>query len=390
MTKLENSRIYCLDYIKALIIVLIVAHHSSMAYSVICCISHKNFYYSTAQILDSKKLYIFDYFEDFNDIYLMPLMFLISGFFVFDSIKKYGAIKYVQKRFKRLMLPFIFSIFILMPVSYYPANLLQNKDLTLLNYISTHYIFNFYHIPGPIWFLGALFVFDAIFSMLYKFFPGKIANIINSIENTGTINLSLSFASLSIIIYFISYISIPSDDLSSMATVGPIWFQKNRSLLYFCFFILGVITGATTKYRNIITNNKALSDVWLFKLVLCIMLFGVFRYLQFSMIKSPNGYLDEFVYCALFVFIAITATFAWFAIVGRFFNNKSRIMQSLTKHAYGIFIFHFLVVIWMQYLFYYIDLSAGQKFYIVFSSSLFLSWLITYILKKIPYIKSIL
>lgn len=390
MTASNDSRVYFLDYVKTLIIILIVAHHSSMAYS-LASSPYQNLIYSTAQVLDGRKLFIFDFFENFNDIYFMPLMFAISGFFVFRSLKKTGSGGYICRRCVRLIVPFTFSILILMPLSYYPVNLLANKHLTLMQYISREYILNFYHIPGPIWFLLALFVFDCIVAMLYKLFPKKTEKLIASLEKVEKMYFALSFVSVAIIVYYLSYIFLPAENIKEMAKLGPIWFQKKRSLLYFTFFIFGVLGGATTKFHDLITkNNRFLTETWLFRIVISVILFGVFRYMKIPLAKEPDDYLMMFVYVALFVIIAVASISAWLATIAKFMNKSSRVMNSLTEQAYGIFIFHFIIVIWLQYFLYPIDLGAAQKFYIVFSFSLFLSWLVTLILRRIPLVKHIL
>jgi fucose 4-O-acetylase-like acetyltransferase len=387
----NHSRVYYLDYIKALIIVLIVAHHSSLAYTSVETALHQSFSYSSALIIDKSQAYYFDYFANFNDIYFMPLMFLISGFFVYDSLKKKGAMGYVGKRFIRLMVPFIFSLVILMPLAYYPVNLLKNIHLTFFDYLSKDYIMNFYKIPGPIWYLLALFVFDVIVAIFYKFFPKQFENIINTVNQMGKINFALSFVSITIVIYFLSYIFLPSDDPRMTDVFGPIWFQKNRSLLYFSFFFVSVLAGASPKIKNLIVNNyQFLTETWLFRIVISAMLFGILRYFQASMVGKPNSYLDAFIYCALYVFIVVVVSSAWLATIGNFINKRSRFMMSLTKQSYGIFIFHFLIVIWVQYFVYNLNLMAIQKFYIVFSFSLFLSWLVTIILRQIPLIRRII
>ncbi|MEQ9116126.1 MAG: acyltransferase family protein [Rickettsiales bacterium] len=390
MVSKVGERVYFLDYVKTIIIVLIVAHHASLAYSLSQGYGH-NYVYSAAQILDKNKLFIFDYFESFNDIYFMPLMFLVSGFFVMKSLKKKGAMSYMSSRFNRLLVPFIFSITILMPLSYYPVGLLKNSNLTLMEYVSKDYIMNFYRVPGPIWFLLALFMFDLIAAMAYKLCPKAVNNLLGKIENTGKINFLLTFLSTTTLVFFLSYIFIPSDNVAAMSKLGPIWFQKKRSLLYFCFFAFGFLAGGTKKFSNLVTrDNHFLVDTWLFRIIISIMLFGLFRYYREFMAKSQPDYLSDFLYCTLFVFLAAMVSSAWIATVGKFANRKSRFLSSLSEQSFGIFIFHFIIIVWMQYLLVNIKLGASQKFYIVFSLSLFSSWLITLVLKRIPVVKRFL
>ena len=49
----------------------------------------------------------------------MACMFLISGLFVHDNLTHRGAADFLRDRAWRLGIPFLFSIFVLMPIVYY-------------------------------------------------------------------------------------------------------------------------------------------------------------------------------------------------------------------------------------------------------------------------------
>src|ERR1700758_2112345 len=61
----------------------------------------------------------FDLVVLFNDSYFMACMFLISGLFVHDSLARRGASAYLAHRAARLGIPFLASIFVVMPIAYY-------------------------------------------------------------------------------------------------------------------------------------------------------------------------------------------------------------------------------------------------------------------------------
>ena len=52
--------------------------------------------------------------------------------------------------------------------------------------------------------------------------------------------------------------------------------------------------------------------------------------------------------------------------------------------AYGIFLFHYIFIIWLQYAVYEPALSPFIKFAIVFAGTLAGSWALTALLRKIP------
>jgi surface polysaccharide O-acyltransferase-like enzyme len=56
----------------------------------------------------------------------------------------------------------------------------------------------------------------------------------------------------------------------------------------------------------------------------------------------------------------------------------------MQKNAYGIYLLHFIPLIWMQYLVYDLSLPAFAKFAIVFAVTLSTSWAATSLLRRIP------
>jgi surface polysaccharide O-acyltransferase-like enzyme len=52
--------------------------------------------------------------------------------------------------------------------------------------------------------------------------------------------------------------------------------------------------------------------------------------------------------------------------------------------AYGIYLLHYILIVWLQYAVYDLPLHAGAKFAIVFLGTLSMSWGLTIALRKIP------
>ena len=79
------------DYLRSFITVLVVAHHSTLAYTTFSRTNQQAYILSTHPIIDSKRWIGLDIFENFNDVFFMALMFLIGGFFVVKGLKKKGS-----------------------------------------------------------------------------------------------------------------------------------------------------------------------------------------------------------------------------------------------------------------------------------------------------------
>ena len=58
--------------------------------------------------------------------------------------------------------------------------------------------------------------------------------------------------------------------------------------------------------------------------------------------------------------------------------------------AYGIFLVHYPVVLWIQYLLFDLDLPAIVKATVAFIGTTLISWGITWVLRQIPGVKSVM
>src|SRR5439155_26676119 len=72
-------------------------------------------------IVDADRWIGFDLFCAFQFLYLMQLMFFLSGLFVWPSLERKGAGAFLYDRFLRLGVPFLLGTYLLMPLAYYPV-----------------------------------------------------------------------------------------------------------------------------------------------------------------------------------------------------------------------------------------------------------------------------
>lgn len=92
-----------LDYLRGFLTLLVVAHHSSLAYTTFATFNKEMYVSSTNPVVDITRWLGMDYFEDFNDIFFMALMFLIGGIFLMSSIQKKGQSSFISDRFYRVV-----------------------------------------------------------------------------------------------------------------------------------------------------------------------------------------------------------------------------------------------------------------------------------------------
>ena len=107
-TTTAPGRILALDRARTFITLLVLVHHSVVNYT----------YFGNG---DRMRWLGFDLVVLFNDSFFMACMFFISGLFVRDSLVRHGPATYLRHRAWRLGVPFLLSIFVLMPIAYYPT-----------------------------------------------------------------------------------------------------------------------------------------------------------------------------------------------------------------------------------------------------------------------------
>src|SRR5437660_10777838 len=160
--KATAGRLVALDRARTFITLLVLIHHSVVNYT----------HFGSG---DRMRWLGFDLVVLFNDSFFMACMFLISGLFVHDSLTRRGTADFLRDRAWRLGIPFLASIFVLMPIAYYPTFLRYHLPGTT--------DFNFLHFwwrtltvgpwpSGPAWFLWVLLAFDFVAAAIWAVGPG--------------------------------------------------------------------------------------------------------------------------------------------------------------------------------------------------------------------------
>ena len=108
-----------IDYLRTTITLMVIAHHSALAYTTWARFDSHDVFRSTAPVVDVSRWAFLDYAENFNDVFFMSLMFFVSGLFTLPAIRKHGAIGFARDRLLRLGVPFIFAVMFIIPLAYY-------------------------------------------------------------------------------------------------------------------------------------------------------------------------------------------------------------------------------------------------------------------------------
>ena len=212
----------------------------------------------------------FDLIVLFNDSFFMACMFLISGLFVCESLTQRGPLNFLANRAWRLGIPFLVSIFVLMPIAYYPTFLRYHLPGTT--------DFNFFHFwghiftvgpwpSGPAWFLWVLLAFDAIAALVWRLAPNAIPALGRAVYalryRPGF--AFIPFLVFSIVVYLPMRLYFGDAAWYELDNKYPLPIQTSRIFLYSGYFLVGVGIGAADLRSGIFAENgelaRALEDL---------------------------------------------------------------------------------------------------------------------------------
>jgi len=387
----NSNRNLWIDYLRTAITVMVVAHHSSLAYTTFAWFDKKAYINSTHAIVDSKRWIGLDIFENFNDVFFMSLMFLIGGLFLMRSMNKKGMIVFIKDRFYRLFIPFLFLGTLLMLIAYFPSYYVGHNSTDLIAYINDFFGTEKWPV-GPPWFIWVLFVFNLLFALFYPYFlrlGDKIGLRLSVLKNKP-----FTFCMILFCVTWILYVPIAYKiGAGTWTGIGPFDFQLSRILLYFGYFTVGILIGNTDFNNEIFSTKSVLVEKWWLWLLLSI---GV--YFTLIVISEPlkqmlkNNTIKEFyAWMIYYIIYAASCTISCIAFITAFRKlvcKENYWCNSLSENAYLIYLIHYIFVVWCQFLLLKFDLPAVIKFSI--TAALSLSWIVSILFRKVKIVNKYL
>jgi hypothetical protein len=322
-------------------------------------------------IIDSVKWPGFDLLVEWNDIFFMALMFFVSGLFVWPSLRRHGTGKFIQRRMLRLGIPFILAAGVLAPVAYFPAFVQSTGDTSWISYAHAWLALGNWP-AGPAWFLWVLLVFDGVAALCFAATPRVVELLAGGVRKISS-RPALLFLSLTLL-SFAAYVPM------SIRFGGEAWWgwgpfsvQSNRVIHYFVYFGMGVSLGALGTENPLFERKGPLARRW--------WLWGLGMAVAFQAIVALA--LTGRALAAKFMFPVSCAASSIFviALVIRF-ARPLRWADSLSANAYGIYLLHYIFVIWVQYAALHWALPAFVKGLAVWIVAVGLSWMTTTVMRQ--------
>lgn len=383
------------DNLRAYVILLVLAFHSSLAYLWFLPahpfqFNSTPFLWRAFPIVDSQRWLGLDLFCAWQDVFLMTLFFFLSGLFVWPSLVRKGAPAFVADRLRRLGLPFALAVALVMPIAQYPTYL-QTADVPSVGAYWQHFVALPFWPSGPMWFLWLLLCGDLIATGLRRIAPdwGEELARWSAVAGTRPIKYFCGLLLASACAYVPLALAFTPE---AWGQFGPFAFQLSRPLHYAVYFFAGAGLGAYGIERGLFAPEGALVRRWPQWVALALGSFTLWLGLTALVVRTAGqASIGLQVSDGLsFVIACFANCFCVLALVLRFSTQHRAWLDSLKQNAYGMYLVHYLFVIWLQYALLPPNLPAIVKAGTVFVGTVALSWGATAAFRRLPRLAGIL
>jgi hypothetical protein len=281
----------------------------------------------------------------------------------------------------------VIAAFTIIPVAYYAVSLRQHPDIGFTEFWWKTITVGPWP-SGPVWFVWVLLAFDLMASLLYRLSP-TLLDPINRLSLRAydrPANFYLFLVVVTAIVYIPARVYFGP---GRWFAFGPFDVQASRVLLYAAYFFVGAGIGAANFDRGLLSADGRLAMSgcgWAIATLVpyCLMwlLIAIKREILGNPVLLPDWY--EASYGLFFVAFSAAILFAILAYFLRFKRSGWSILDPIQGDAYGMFLVHYPIVLWLQYWLFDFDLPASVKALVAFVFTVVLSWAATAALRTIP------
>ena len=325
-TKNKSNRIYWMDNLRSIIIFLVVLYHVGGVYE-------STGMWGGFWIVDDPSTVSWVGIVGIAfDIFIMPTMFLISGYLTPISLERKGAQGFVTSKLKRLMLPWLLAVVTLIPL--YKVIFLYSRGLPQENW-TTYFHFNNPNSQNWLWFLPLLFAFNLLYLLLAKL-------------NVRFDKLSIKWSVVSLFVIGVIYSMVIGNWLGFRSwTLTPLLdFENEKMLVYFLYFLIGVLAfrqnifAELPKKKTLYTIANAVG--WLPVTV------HIFVRIWPFFTPNPAAFeitpLYRIIWWTSFHAGAISMVYLMIESFWRYVDRSGRLWRTLSHNSYSVYITHVIML----------------------------------------------
>ncbi|MFC1691606.1 acyltransferase family protein [Nanoarchaeota archaeon] len=357
---MAHKRLLFVDNLKISLICLVIIHHIAIAYGAAGDLLFKE------GASDGVSPIILSLFTGINQSFFMTLFFMLAAYFTVGSLARKGTFTYVKDRFIRLGIPLVFYILFLSPLARVIVSYATGKP----------YIYRLAWHTGPLWFVETLL----IFSLVYVFFRKE-----HSIKFPSNSKIFLAILGIALLTFIVRIFS----------PIG-LWihiFQFAYFVHYIFMFYVGIIAYKNNWFEQITDKIAKFWKIVALTAIICYpLIWGVIiEALGYSMADIFGGWSWPSLVLSLIESVAMfSIIISLLAIYKKRFDKQSWLGRWMSPNFYGAYIFHAVLIYLFVVLLYGVSIPSIVKFLIVSLVVVPLSFTVTWLLRKISFIRRVI
>lgn len=357
---IQNERLHALDALRAIMMLLGVVIHTYISYTE----SEIDLWYLKDY---ASSHYAYEIICGFIHTFRMPIFFVVAGFFGGLIFFKKSPAYLIKNRVKRILVPFILSLFLLWPIVsiafVYSVSVMEQMPEPLKNTYYALYEKETYFPSDTmhLWFLNYL-IYYILLGCIIGFLQNHFKSTAIEVQNIFNALMKYSFIRPVIFSFFtfILLILLNSAWPDHQASFIPHWKPLCN---YFIFYLFGWLLFSSSSIISSLSKHS-----WsLFFIGLLFFICKIYLY------YAPDQ--------SLYLSAAINSLTVWFFIFGiiglfmRYLNKFSKTMRYISDASYWIYLIHYPIVIFLTGLFMSSNLPSIFKSSIVFLLTSLFCWM---------------
>jgi peptidoglycan/LPS O-acetylase OafA/YrhL len=323
MNATSSPRLYYLDNLRSFVILIVVVFHAAMGFML--------FAPEWWPVIDPQRNLFFTGLILLTDVPIMPIMFLIAGYFGIASLAAHGQRRFWQGKLLRIVIPWVLGFLTVASLSPYMWLVARHKNPPFA-YFYTHMFFTkTFTTQGALWFLGALTVFYLLLSLVYL--ACKPLGEQRPEASSPTWKFFALFLFIPCAVY--TFINQFWFDFQWVPVKYILWVQPTRISLEAFYFALGVYAWRRRWFTA--EGYHPSSPAWIPVAFLSGIFLLVYKFqVGFLMKTIPIRAGHAFLHCLF----CLTTTFALLYLWSRYLNRTSAFLRSLASGSYAIYWIH--------------------------------------------------
>ncbi len=279
-----------------------------------------------------------------------------------------------------------------MPLAYYAIEL-RHSDISFTDYWWKTVTVGPWP-SGPVWFVWVLLTFDIIAALLFRLVPNCLApiNRLSQIAFTRPVLFFIAFVAITALAYVPMRVTF---GVNKWFEFGPFSVQASRVFFYACYFFIGAGVGLANVQEGPASKRRTFGEAlgaWALAAFATYLILVALVYYRRGILPNPDILPEWWQVAYAFALPLFSAAIA-FAILAWFIHFDRPgfgLLEAMHPAAYGIFLIHYVPVLWTQYWLAPYDRSAFAKALISFVVGLGVSWAATLALLRLPGAKRVL